>query len=64
MSMIKVIYQVQHKVTKWLVAQKLISLFLKKKNTNLAYSEALTMEVDGINRYSEKQHFQYYSHKL
>lgn len=45
--------------------QKLISLFLKKKKKNLAYSEALKMEVNGVNRLMLKYTmFQYYSHKI
>ncbi len=56
MSMIKVIYQVQHKINQYcdkMFCGTKINLTFLKKNTNLAYSEALTMEVNGVNRYSE-----------
>ncbi len=57
MSMIKVIYQVQHKFNqycdKMICGTKINFTFLKKTKTILAYSEGLTMEVNGVNRYSE-----------
>ncbi len=60
MSMIKVIYQVQHKINQYcdkMICGTKINFTFLKENTNLAYSEALTMEVNGVNRYSENTQF-------